>query len=620
MRMGIRISRFLAAAAAEAAAACAFTSACNSPEATDPLDLMDAAYVVFAPVDEQEVPTRIQLDGDTRRALAASLPAEFRYRIQVPERALLTFAVAIVTAPGALRDDPLPGDRVLFSLKAGESAASELLFEREIHVARRGQWIEQEVDLRAFAGKQIWLAFRTSFPGAPEGEALPVVGVFGEPVLHDRARYRHGRGVLVISIDTLRRDHMSLYGYPRRTTPGLEALARESVVFDDAVSTSSWTLPAHASLLTSTYPSVHGAVNLNVGLSPAWPSVATLLQEAEFTTQALVTHVYLSTEYGFGEGFDRHVYLPETRAEEVTKRAIRFLRAMGDRDFFLFVHYYDPHWHYDPPAPYDETFDPSYDGDASGVWWDFKELDRDSIDPRDLHHIEALYDGEILYTDRHVERLMRSMKELGIFDKTLIVVTSDHGEEFLEHGSWEHQKTLYEEQLRVPLIIKFPGGEEAGRRVKEQVTLLDVAPTIAYVMELPVPASFRGVSLQGELVENRELWSETEHTIDGTHKLSLRRGASSTKAIFSVRVSVSGSVSLGDADDVDVLDVELFDLEADPGELEALDDNEMRQRVEERLRDYLAGVAAAREGKTDTPNVDLDPKERERLRALGYIQ
>ncbi len=151
--------------------------------------------------------------------------------------------------------------------------------------------------------------------------------------------------------------------------------------------------------------------------------------------------------------------------------------------------------------------------------------------------------------------------------------------------------------------------------MEEQVTLLDVAPTIADVMELPVPASFRGVSLRGELVENRELWSETEHTIDGTHKLSLRRGASSAKAIF--------NVSLSDDDDdvdVDVLNVELFDLEADPGELEALDDDEMRQRVEERLRDYLAGVAAAREGKTDTPNVDLDPKERERLRALGYIQ
>ena len=583
---------------------CAF--ACTAPDASDPVDLMDVTYVVFAPVDEQALPPLIRIGGDTRRALAASNPAEFRYRIQIPDRALLTFAVAIITTPGADVDAPLPGDRMRFSLRAGETAANELLFEREIHVDRRGEWIEQEADLRAFAGQEIWLVFEASFPGAPDGEALPVVGIFGEPVLHDRARYRQGRGVVVVSIDTLRRDHMSLYGYPRRTTPGLEALSSEAVVFDDAVSTSSWTLPAHASLLTSAYPSVHGAVNLNVGLSPAWPNIATLLQEAEFTTDALVTHVYLSEDYGFGEGFDRNVYLPETRAEELTNRAIRFLTSKGDRDFFLFVHYYDPHWHYDPPEPYDKTFDASYEGDASGIWWDFKELDRDSIDPRDLRHIEALYDGEILYTDHHVERLIRTMKELDIFDKTLLVVTSDHGEEFLEHGNWEHQKTLYDEQLRVPLIVKYPGGEGGGRRVASQVSLLDVAPTIADVMELPVPGSFRGVSLSGEMTGDRELWSETEHTIDGTHKLSLRRGASSGKAIFSVRD--------------DEVDVELFDLRQDPGELEALSDGEMTERVEQRLRDYLAAAALAREGKGETPNVELDPEERERLRSLGYIQ
>jgi arylsulfatase A-like enzyme len=430
--------------------------------------------------------------------------------------------------------------------------------------------------------------------------------VFAEPILHDRARYRQGRGVVVVSIDTLRRDHMSLYGYPRKTTPGLEALASESVVFDDAVSTSSWTLPAHASLLTSTYPSVHGAVNLNVGLSPAWPRISTLLQEAEFVTQAIVTHVYLSTDYGFGEGFDRHAYLPETRAEEVTNRAIRFLTSMGDRDFFLFVHYYDPHWHYDPPAPYHESFDPSYEGEASGVWWEFKELDRDSIDPRDLGHIEALYDGEILYTDRHVERLVRAMKELEIFDKSMIVVTSDHGEEFLEHGSWEHQKTLYEEQLRIPLVIKYPGGEGAGRRVAEQVSLIDVAPTIADVMELALPPTFQGVSLRRDVEAGRELWSETEHTIDGTHKLSLRRGARAGKAIFSMSE--------------DGVAAELFDLGDDPVELEPVSDEAMHERVEGRLEDYLARAAAAREGKAETPSVDLDPEERERLRALGYIQ
>lgn len=588
-------------------------AACADPEATDPVDLMDETYIVFAPVEEQEMPSRIALDGDTRRALAASLPAEFRFRVRVPERALLTFAIGIMTAPGASPDEAAPGNHVRFSVSGGDAVESAVLFERDIHVARRGRWIEQEVDLRSLAGREVWLAFEAMLPGAEGAESIPVVGVFGEPILHDRARYRRGRGVVIVSIDTLRRDHMSVYGYPRQTTPGLEALASESVVFEDAVSPSSWTLPAHASLFTSTYPSVHGAVNLNVGLSSSWPNLAAILQEAGFVTQGIVTHVYLSREYGFDRGFDRFQYLPETRAEVVTDRAIQFLTAMGDRDFFLFVHYYDPHWHYDPPPPYDSAFDPAYEGDASGVWWDFKELDRDTIEPRDLHHIKALYDGEILYTDRNVERLVREMKRLGIFDKTLVVVTSDHGEEFLEHGSWEHQKTLYEEQLRVPLIVKFPDGEGGGTRVSEQVTLLDVAPTVADVMEISVPDSFHGVSLQGELDPERELWAETEHTIDGTHKLSLRRGSGESKAIFSIERSEV--VSEGET-----VETELYDLETDPGELDELDDDAIRRRAEARLREYLDTVAEKREGKGDSPSVDLDPEERERLRSLGYIQ
>ena len=602
------------------------TGACrDATPPAPPRDLMDETYLVFSPGGGQDLVSPVALGGESRPALVATTPAEFRYRVQVPERAMLSFSIGILQAPGTTTEEedddeaePLPGNHMRFEVRVGEDAPDELLFEREIHVARRGQWIEQRVDLRKLSGREVWLVFRSSFPGAEDREEpLPLIGVFGDPILHDRARFREGRGVVLVSIDTLRRDHMSVYGYARKTTPGLEAFATEAIVFDDAVSTSSWTLPAHASLLTSTYPSVHGAVNLNVGLSRSWPNLATLFRERGFTTQAMVTHVYLAPEYGFDEGFDRHQYLPETRAEELTDRAVSFLSAMGDRDFFLFVHYYDPHWHYDPPSPYDREFDPSYEGEVSGVWWDFKELAADEIDARDLHHIEALYDGEILYTDRHVERLFREMKSLGIFHKSVIVVTSDHGEEFLDHGHWEHQKTLYEELLRIPLLVKLPSGKGSGRRVSEQVSLVDVAPTILEALSVPRPPSFVGRSLF-ELLgaapksEHREAWSETEHTIDDSRKLSLRLGEGGRKAIFTLR---DNSVSV---------DVELFDLARDPNELQALGptpaNDEMRQAFEKRLEEYLRDTAAAREGNRDIPAVELDPEERERLRALGYIR
>ena len=332
-----------------------------SDEPAEPLDLLGLSYVVIAPVDEVELVSPITLHGDARPALVAPIPAEFRYRVTLPDRAFLTFAVGVAQKSGSGEALDLPGSRMHFEVRVGEEGPSEVVFERDIHVQRKDRWIEQVVDLSRFAGRELWLGFSTSFPGftAAEGEGeLPVVGVFGEPVLHDRARYGRARGVVLVSIDTLRRDHVSVYGYPRRTTPGLEALAEQAVVFDDAVSTASWTLPAHASLLTSTQPSVHGATNLHVGLSSDWPNLARQLHDAGFYTQAMVTHVYLSKEYGFGEGFDRHFYLPDTRAREVTNEAVRFLEAKGDRDFFLFLHYYDPHWHYDPPPPFDVAFDP----------------------------------------------------------------------------------------------------------------------------------------------------------------------------------------------------------------------------------------------------------------------
>ncbi|MFQ5791297.1 MAG: sulfatase, partial [Acidobacteriota bacterium] len=585
--------------------------------------LTRAPYLVFSHVSGDEVRSPVSLGGDSRPCLTAPTPSEMRFRLKIPPRAVLTFAIGIKPWGTAQASQVRPTGKVRFIVRAGEEAPMTEVFRREIHLARSNQWIEQSVNLNRFAGGETWLSFESTFAWAPAGGAAgmeaasqspPAVGLFAEPVLHDRARYREGRAVVLISIDTLRRDHTSLYGYRRRTTPGLENLARQAVVFDDAVSTSSWTLPAHASLLTSLYPSVHGAVNLNLRLSDELPGLPRLLKEQGFFSQAIVTHLYLARPYGFGEGFDRHFYLPETRAKEVTDRAIGFLRAKGDRDFFLFLHYYDPHWHYDPRPPYDRIFDPLYSGSTTGVWWEFKHLAPESIDPRDLQHIVALYDGEIRFTDRQLERLFGEMKGLEVFDKALLVVTADHGEEFLDHGGWEHQKTLYEEQIRVPLLIKLPGSVEAGRRVKEQVSLIDVAPTVLDILGLSSPPSFQGRSLMPLLGGGdsfpRAAWSETEHTVDGSHKLALRRGAAGRKLIFSLRGDGEPPV------------IELYDLRQDAVEKRDLASGAPKEveRAQTRLEHYLALAAERRAETPPSFPVDLSPEQLDKLRALGYVR
>ncbi len=579
---------------------------CSVPESNPPQELMDVPYLVFSPETKNELVSPVTLNGQSRRALIASTPAEFRYRVRLPERAFLTFSVGISQLKRQLEEEEIPAGRLTFSVSAGEHVANELLLKRDINIARRDQWIEQQVDLRSFSGKEIWLVFEASFGSSVSKTPRSIVGVIGEPIIHDRAHYSKGRGVVLISIDTLRRDHVSVYGYPRQTTPGLKALAEEAVVFEDAVSTSSWTLPAHASLFTSTYPSIHGAVNMDVGLATSWPSLPSIFQESGFTTQAFVTHLYLSGEYGFKKGFDRHEYLEETRAEELTDRAINFLTAHGDKNFFLFVHYYDPHWHYDPPAPFNTVFDALYDGDVTGVWWDFKDLDADSITSRDRHHIEALYDGEILYTDRQIERLLRKMKQLDMFDNSLIVVTSDHGEEFLDHGAWEHQKTLYEEQLRIPLIIKYPESEDGGQRVYEQVSLIDVAPTLVRAMGISTPSSFQGRDLRGALEERSESWASTEHTIDGSRKIAVRRGINSSKAIFSIKD--------------EHISTEVYDLENDPRELNSVVDETLYLELENRLIKFITAAQITNSSRKTSPAVKLEPKELNKLRALGYIR
>ena len=597
--------------------------ACSGPVPSEPpVSLLEQTYVVFSNSSESTISSPVSLGKDSRPCLAAPTPFEVRFRVKLPPRPLLTFAIGI--QPKKI-DEGVEGDKARFVVKAGVESPSTVVFQREIHSARSDQWIDQSVDLRPFAGKEIWLSFEGGKAGAnAAGDAIGPLGfaaLFADPILHDRARYREGRGVIVVSIDTMRRDHVSVYGYGRRTTPTLEVLASEGVAFEDAVTTAPWTLPAHASLLTSLYPSSHGAVDLRRGLPDDVSSLPRLLQQKGFFTQAVVTHLYLSKQYGFGHGFDGHWYNYDARAEQVTERAISFLRERGDRDFFLFLHYYDPHWHYDPPPPYDRTFDPDYSGETRGVWWEFKKETADSIAPRDLQHILALYDGEILYADRQLGRLFGVMREMGIYDKSLVVVTSDHGEEFLEHGGWEHQKTLYEEVLRIPLLMKLPGSKGAGRRVSRQVSLVDVAPTILEEMELPAVAGFEGRSLSG-LIRGSEktldgpggpadqAWAETQHTTDDSHKLALRQGGNGRKLIVSRH------------DDGSEASVELYDLARDPQERDDLVAGEASwvEWALQQVDAYLVRASERQESAAPAPPVELTHDQLDKLRALGYVR
>jgi arylsulfatase A-like enzyme len=528
--------------------------------------------------------------GDTRPALLESA----RYRVRLPRRGLLTYGIGLAyasadEAPGWYHVTVRLGDRLLedrrlnprtlhgfrdISLPLGGSGEATLFFELRL-TDRDGKRIE-----------------------TPNGMQLGVA----EPTLHDLDDYGKAKGIVLVSIDTLRRDHVGAYGYPRPTTPRLDALAGDGLLCEDAVSTSSWTLPAHLSMLTSVAPGVHGGTDLNHGFNHRVPTLAALLRKAGYATQAITSHLYVSAVYGLDDGFDRLDFHQDRKADDVAERAIDVLDRVGDRPFFLFLHFYDAHWHYDPPPDRLQLFETGYKGQVTGLWQDFSRRDPKRLSEADVAHLKALYDGEIRFVDDSVGRVLDHLKSRGLDASTLVVVTSDHGEEFLDHGSWEHQKTLYEEVVRIPMLVRGPG--VPARREPAQVSLLDVSPTVLSWAGLAVPQAAAGRSLLGSPAAS-EAYGETDHTPDRTHKLFLRAGAGRWKAI--VTLAANGAR---------IAREEWYDLASDPGEQRdarppAAVADAIRGRAIDRWHRDRSGAAA--------PEVHLTPEQQERLKALGYV-
>jgi arylsulfatase A-like enzyme len=311
--------------------------------------------------------------------------------------------------------------------------------------------------------------------------------------------------LLMIGVDTLRHDHLGCYGYDRNTSPYIDELAAEGVLFENVVAPSPWTLPSFATVFTSLHPTQHGADASRSALRENVATLASILQANGYATGAVVNAPYLKGHHGVNRGFDFYYMTPpEGRvADGTTRDALEWIDANRDRPFFMFAHYFDPHIPYGPPAPYDTIFDPGYAGRIKGPYnpkglprfrdGNFDEME--SLSDADWSKIRSLYDGEIAFTDEAVGDLLRGLRERGLIDNTLIVFLSDHGEEFFEHHGFEHGHSLYEELIRVPMIFSLPKALPTGERIANQVRLLDVQPTILEVLRITPWTEPEGVSL-----------------------------------------------------------------------------------------------------------------------------
>jgi len=310
------------------------------------------------------------------------------------------------------------------------------------------------------------------------------------------------RNLIIVSIDTLRADRLGCYGNERPTSPAIDAIAAEGVVFDDASAPSPWTKPSHASLLTGLYPSRNGAVAMDSKMHSDVVHLASHLAGRGFQTLAVVNSMLLN-QNGLERGFQQLKYVPfvqgDRKSSPVTAPAIEMLRKRDrDKPVFALVHYMDVHSDYLSLPKYEKIFVRPYDGFADGTTQQLYRFaaGQFDLDKQDAAHLLDLYDAGVRQIDDQLARLFGFLGNDGLLDDSLLVVLSDHGEEFLEHGSVLHGHTQFQEIVRVPLIFRGPG-VPAGKRVSAPVSLIDVMPTSLTQLGQPVPDGLDGVSVGG---------------------------------------------------------------------------------------------------------------------------
>ncbi len=388
--------------------------------------------------------------------------------------------------------------------------------------------------------------------------------------------------ILLVTIDTLRADHLACYGYSRIETPNLDALARQGVLFENASAPAPLTGPSHASMMTGVYPTVHKVRNTGgFVLPPSQTTLATILQQQGWDTAAFIGSSVLKRRFGLNQGFAVYddemptaagasaLAEPERRAEEVVTRAVKWMDAQSGKPFFLWAHLYDPHFPYDPPVPFREKYK------------------------------DRPYDGEIAYTDQQIGRLLEAVARKAPPADTLVAVLSDHGESLSEHGEYTHGVFLYDSTLRIAFLLSG-GPVPKGVRVKQQARTIDLLPTILELVGGKAPAGVQGTSLEpsfgGKDVPTTYSYAETLFP-------KLNMGWAELRAMRTNRWKYIRAPR-----------PELYDLVQDPGETTNV--IAAHPAEAQNLEAKLNAIAGSAEKLAPAA---MDPRTLQQLKSLGYL-
>jgi arylsulfatase A-like enzyme len=557
-----------------------------------------------------------------RESIVSRSPERLRFQVRVPEKAFLDVAL------GTVEEGPLT-----FRVTAGPVA-----FERTLTTPDR--WEEVQIDMAALAGEEVPLTLELS--SEHEGS----LGFWGAPALRTRTAPARPRGVVLFLLDTLRRDRLDAYGHARPTAPALSRLASEGVLFQDAIAQAAWTKVSVPSILTSTYPSSNGIFEFNHRMPVSGETLAEVFRAAGYATWSSSSVPFTGRAANLHQGVEvlhERGSLPQGAGVKTARlfvdRLLPWLESHQDVPFFAMVHAMDPHNDYEPNPPYDSLWAEPEAKKQHEEWTekvkpfiesDFMknmglptrdELEKAGIAPHDFVRIQLdWYDGSIRGADVELGRVLEKLDQLGIADDTLVVFLSDHGEEFLDHGSGFHEENVYGELVNVPLVFRWPAEIPRGREVEETVQLLDVAPTIVDLAGLDLPERMQGQSLrplssaaEGSRFRSRPAISEWRKRTDQL----------GTRMVDAIGIVDEGWKLIRNVDrPEDVPEFELYDHRNDLLDLKNLASKhpEIVETLSERLEGWQKWALENELPRNQEAEAEMTSEELQRLRSLGYVK
>ena len=569
-------------------------------------------------LDKNKIADIFQVTGEILYSLHKS---EFAETFKIPPNAVLDTAIGV---------DPLITKQftgtIYFEISAtANNGPPQTIFKKDIDLSSMDEedfgWQKVTIDLSGYSGREITLNFNKGFEREAKiklkiiYDLLPTDFMYWRLPVVRPASLKNKYNVILISLDALRSDHLHFMGYPRETSPNLDRLAHNGIYFTTAISQAPWTTPSHFSILTSTYPSTHKN-NQPFNVSPRrWngtlPTIAGILRDKGYVTSAFTGSGFVSAKLGFCKGFD---FYDETTIEDgsdvepIFNKSMEWLNENKDKTFFLFIHTYEPH------EPYKDDF-----------FTKNEKIDESKI----IEYKTAKYDGDIRRTDLYMGKLVKKLNELGLVDNTLVVTTSDHGEDMGGRNPPEaiiqsgHGYNLFDELLLVPLIFYNPKLFPRERRIDYQVRSIDIIPTIIDYLGCPAEKEFQGKSLKG-MIEGRDQLSRpaySEATTYGTERESIR--ADGYKYIR--RISY-GQLSTPASKGLDLTAPhELYNLDRDPDEKTNLAEEQegIVKKYQDMMRSILPEKILETHGKDHTMEENDLKKDKglmKNLRSLGYIQ